>query len=99
MKALRRFFAHYEAYHQYSRLPLYYMSVAGMVMYPALYMLRFTKSSTAYDDLAWRVLSVVLLLGAMMRDRWPARLKPFYMPYTYMVLTICLPMFFVFTSL
>jgi CheY-like chemotaxis protein len=92
-------FAHYEAYHAHSGLLLHYMSVLGLVMYPALYLLRFTRATAGFDDLPLRLGAMALLLGALQRARWPERLRPAYLPYTYVVMTVCLPMFFVFTSL
>lgn len=99
MKILRRLFAHYAAYHQHGGLLLHYMSVLGIIMYPALYLLRFAKEAPGYDDVGLRIGAGLLLLGALVRKRWPARLQPLYLPYTYLVMMVCLPVFFVFTSL
>jgi CheY-like chemotaxis protein/signal transduction histidine kinase len=97
--ALRRLFAHYAAYHQHSGLLLHYMSVLGLFMFPALYLVRFFLATHAYDDLEIRIGIMVLLLGALVRKQWPAKLQRFYLPYTYVVMTLGLPVFFVFTSL
>jgi CheY-like chemotaxis protein/signal transduction histidine kinase len=99
MKMLRRLFAHYEAYHEHGPLLLRYMSVLGLIAFPLLYLLRFTKSTPSYDDLAIRLLNTTLLIGLLVRARWPRKLKDWYLPYSYLVITVCLPMTFVFTSL
>lgn len=99
MKLVRRLFAHYEAYHEHSGLLLRYMSVLGVVMFPLLYLLRFTKHSPVYDDLELRSLTIALCFFALLRERWPQRLKRFYLPYSYVVMTVCLPLYTVFTGL
>ena len=98
MRFLRRFFAHYEAYHEHGLL-LRYMGIFGLVSLPALYLLRFTRPSTGYDDLELRIFDMVLLLGLLTRPQWPERFKSAYLPYSYFVITVCLPFTFVFTSL
>src|SRR5437016_3321101 len=100
MKLLRRLFSHYQAYHQHSGLLLHYMSLLGLVSLPLLYLLRFAKDTPpAYDDLPLRLGGIALCFFALLRERWPARARPFYLPYSYAVMTLCLPAFFVFTSL
>jgi CheY-like chemotaxis protein len=97
-KMLRRLFAHYEAY-QESGLLLRYMSVLGLVMIPALYAVRLLRPSGVYDDIVLRAISVGLLLGLLVRKHWPEPLKPAFLPYSYIVVIVCLPFTFVFTSL
>jgi two-component system, CAI-1 autoinducer sensor kinase/phosphatase CqsS len=99
MPMLRRLFAHYQAYHQHSGLLLRYMSILGLVMLPLLYLMRYFKSSPTYDDLPMRLFAMAMLFGALLRPRWPRALQPYYLPYSYLAMIVCLPMFFVFTSL
>lgn len=99
MKMLRRLFARYEAYHEHGPLLLRYMAVLGLIMFPALYLWRFTKTSSSYDDLWLRAVDVALLLGLLARPHWPKRVTDWYFPYSYLVVTACLPFTFVFTSL
>jgi CheY-like chemotaxis protein/signal transduction histidine kinase len=95
---LRVLFAHYEAYH-HDGLLLRYTSVLGVVMYPSFYLLRFTRPESVYDDLGLRVLATAMCLVVLVRAHWPRRLERFYLPFSYVVMTMCLPVFFVFTSL
>ena len=100
MTIARRLFAHFEAYHRHSGLLLRYMSILGLTTLPLLYLLRFARSSSpVYDDIWLRLACMALCLGALMRDRWPRPARPYFLPYSYFVMTACLPTFFVFTSL
>lgn len=99
MKALSRLFAHYKVYHLHGPLMLKYVSILGFAGFPLLYLLRFTKSTPTYDDLAIRIVDATLCLILFLKDRWPERLKPYYLPYSYVVLIVTLPLTFVFTSL
>lgn len=99
MKAIRRLFSHYTAYHQHGPLMLRYLSLLGFVFFPAYYLLRFAKDTPVYDDWLIRLVNAAICFVLFMRDRWPARLKPYYFAYSYAVLIVSLPMTFVFTSL
>src|SRR3954471_18718327 len=98
MKMLRRLFAHYEAYHEHGLL-LRYMSVLGLILFPTLYILRPTRAPGAYDDIALRVLHIVLLVGLLARKHWPPAPRKGSRPYSYVVIMVCLPVTFIFTSL
>lgn len=99
MAPVKRLFAHYQAYHQHGPLLLRYMSMLGLVGFPILYLLRFTRAVPGYDDLPIRLVNIALCLGLFLRNRWPDSLKPYYLPYSYAALIITLPCAFVFTSL
>jgi CheY-like chemotaxis protein len=91
---IRRLFAHYEAYHAYGPPRLKYMGYLGAVTYLAFYFLRFTRRNPdLWDDLVPRAIAVVLFLGLGLKEFWPARLKPYYIRYSYLVLLYCLPCF------
>lgn len=99
MKFIKRLFGHYESLHVHGPLMLRYLSILGFVAFPAFYLLRYTKASPTYDDLAIRLVDAALCLALFFKDRWPSRLKPYYFGYSYLVLIVTLPLTFVFTSL
>ncbi|MFL6692196.1 MAG: response regulator [Ramlibacter sp.] len=99
LRLIRRLFAHYEDYHRHGPLMLRYFSVVGLLFFPAYYLLRFGKAAPVYDDWALRLFDAAICGLLFMRARWPARLRPFYLPYSYLVLILTLPATFVFTSL
>jgi two-component system CAI-1 autoinducer sensor kinase/phosphatase CqsS len=98
-KAVHRLFEHYVEYHRHGPLMLRYLSLLGLVFYPAYYVLRFGKSAPVYDDWAIRVVDAVICLFLFMGPRWPQRFRHWYMPYSYAVLIVTLPLTFVFTAL
>src|SRR3569832_1627437 len=99
VKMLRRFFGHYVDYHEHGPLLLHYLSLLGLVGFPLLYSVRFVRPTIGYDDLWIRVFDAVICLGLFLGNRWPQRLRPFYMPYSYAGLINSLPPTFVFTPL
>ncbi|MCW2573950.1 MAG: putative histidine kinase, atypical unorthodox, partial [Frankiales bacterium] len=99
MNPVKKLFSYYTAYHQHGPLLLRYISVLGLVAFPLLYLLRFTKRDPSYDDLPFRVFDAFLCLFLFARDKWPASLTRYYLPYSYVVLIVTLPLTYVFTSL
>jgi len=98
MKFVRELFAHYKSYHLHGPLMLRYAGILGAVGFPAFYLLRFTKSTTPYDDWGIRLVATALCVLLLVKDRWPSRFKSGYMAFSYFVL-LGLPVTFVFTSL
>ena len=98
MKLARELFAHYRSYHLHGPLMLRYAAILGAVGFPAFYLLRFTKSAMPYDDLGIRLVATLLCLLLAVKDRWPERLKPCYIGFSYVVL-LSLPVTLIFTSL
>lgn len=96
---ISRLFAYYKAYHQPSPLLLRYMIIFGIVGLLVMYLLRFLRSTPAYDDLALRLFDIGILAVLGLRSHWPRWAKPYYLQFSYFVLTVTLPMTFVFTSL
>ena len=97
---LKRLFGHYEAYHAHGRPLLKYIGIVGAMTYVVFYLIRFTKPNPRpYDDLAMRVLVVILFTVLAMKNRWPQKLKKYYFAYSYWALIYCLPFFNVFLSL
>jgi two-component system CAI-1 autoinducer sensor kinase/phosphatase CqsS len=99
LKAIKRLFAHYAAYHEHGPLMARYLSLLGCVFFPVYYLLRFVKPVPGYDDWPIRLVDAVLCIALFLRARWPATWRPYYLPYSYFVLTVTLPLTFVFTSL
>lgn len=99
MNALQSLFARYVNYHRHGPRMLHYLSILGFTAVPLYYLLRFTKTELGYDD--WWIRSIVAALCLMLflRERWSTRLKPFYYPYSYLVLIIGLPTVNTFMSL
>lgn len=99
MKALKRLFGHYVAYHEHGPLMQRYMGLLGLVGFPLLYLVRFIRPQVGYDDLPVRLFDAALCGILLLRDRWPRKLKPYYLAYSYVVVIVALPMTFAFTSL
>lgn len=100
MKIWLRLFDHYKAYHAYGPPRLKYMGYLGALTYAVFYLLRFTRPNAAlYDDLGLRVAAIALFGMLALKDRWPEKLKPYYIGFSYMVLLYCLPGFTVLTAL
>ena len=88
---LKRLFGHYEAYHAHGRPLLKYIGIVGAMTYVVFYLIRFTKPNPRpYDDLAMRVLVVILFTVLAMKNRWPQKLKKYYFAYSYWALIYCL---------
>jgi two-component system, CAI-1 autoinducer sensor kinase/phosphatase CqsS len=96
----RRLFEHYRGYHSYGPPRLKYAGYVGAVSYTLFYFLRFTRpNSQLYDDLAARLIAVVLLALLAIENYWPEKLKRYYIGYSYAALLYCLPCFTVLTAL
>lgn len=99
MNPMRGLFAHFKAYHSHGRPIIQYSGTIGMAAFPLFYLLRFTKVEAPFNDLGFRILAMLLCAGLALRNRWPQKLKPYYLAYAYGTLLYCMPFFFVFTSL
>lgn len=97
---LKKLFGYYEAYHAHGRPLLKYIGIIGALTYVLFYLIRFTKPNPRpYDDLALRVLVVVLFTVLAMGSHWPQKLKKYYFVYSYWALIFCLPFVNIFLSL
>ncbi|WP_411886517.1 hybrid sensor histidine kinase/response regulator [Polaromonas sp. YR568] len=97
---LKKLFGYYEAYHAHGRPLLKYIGIIGALTYVLFYLIRFTKPNPRpFDDLAIRVLVVILFTVLAMKNRWPDKLKKYYFAYSYWALIFCLPFVNVFLSL
>jgi len=100
LKLARGLFQHYEDYHSYGPARLRTIGVLGAITYALFYFLRFTRPNASLAaDLPERVLAVVLFALLGLRDWWPARLKRYYIPFSYFVLLYSLPCFTVLVAL
>lgn len=101
MKAmLRRLYTHYHEYHAYGPPRLKYMGYLGVVSLTLFYFIRFTKPNPQlFDDLVPRGLAIVLLALLALKDRWPEKVRRYYIAYSYFVLIYCLPCFTVLVGL
>lgn len=94
-----RLFERYRMHHENQPL-LQWIGAVGAVAFPLLYLLRLTSIvPPRYDDLVWRIAATLLCIGLALRRWWPARLRPFYIPYSYLVVFYCLSFLLTFTSL
>jgi CheY-like chemotaxis protein len=96
---LKQLFAHYKLYHLHGPQMLRYAGLVGAFGFPIFYVLRFTKSSPPYDDSWIRLAATLVCVLLVLKDRWPERLKPYYIAFSYPALIFSLPIFLVFTSL
>jgi two-component system, CAI-1 autoinducer sensor kinase/phosphatase CqsS len=93
-------YGHYRDYHAYGPPRLKYVGYIGAVSSALFYLVRFTRpNASLFDDAALRALAVVLFLALALKDRWPDRLKPYYIAYSYVALLYCLPCFTVLAAL
>lgn len=98
-QTLRRLFERYRLHHENQPL-LQWIGVVGALAFPALYLLRLTSIvPPRYDDIAWRAVGTVLCVGLALRAWWPARWRPWYIAYSYLVVLYCLSFLLTFTAL
>ena len=100
MNLWRRLFEHYKIYHAYGPSRLKYVGYVGAVSTLLFYFIRFTRPGAHItDDLALRVIALVLYSGLALKERWPEEWKRHYISYSYVVVLTCLPCFTVYTAL
>jgi CheY-like chemotaxis protein/signal transduction histidine kinase len=91
---------HYETYHGHGRPLLKYIGIIGAITYLTFYLIRFTKPNPRpFDDVGMRLVVVTLFALLALRDRWPEKLRKYYLPYSYAALIVCMPFFNVLFSL
>lgn len=100
MQALKKLFGYYEAYHAHGRPLLKYIGIVAAATYVVFYLIRFTKPNPKpFDDVAFRLVIVLLFTALALRDQWPQKLRKYYLPFSYAALIFCLPFFNVFMTL
>jgi two-component system CAI-1 autoinducer sensor kinase/phosphatase CqsS len=96
----KRLYEHYRDYHEYGPPRLKYVGYVGLISLLGLYLVRFTRPNPQlFDDLLPRAIGIVLLVLLILRDRWPDRLKRYYIGYSYVSMVYCLPFFTVLVAL
>src|SRR6478672_11668660 len=81
----KKLFRHYETYHAHERPLLKYIGAVGALAYAVFYLIRFAKPNPRpFDDLAMRLIVIVLFTMLAVRDRWPEHLKKYYLAYSYL---------------
>lgn len=99
-RPLKRLYSRYTTYHAHGRPLLKYIGVIGAMTYALFYLIRFTKPHPKpFDDIAWRLVMIVVFGLLAARDRWPQGLRKYYLPYSYAALIFCMPFFNVYFSL
>jgi signal transduction histidine kinase len=89
----------YRLHHERQPL-LEWIGIVGALAFPVLYLLRQTSIvPPRYDDLWLRVGATLLCIGLALRRKWPARLQPLYLGYSYFVVFYCLSFLLTYTSL
>lgn len=79
---------------------LQWIGAFGALAFPILYLLRYTPLvPPRYDDLAWRLVAILLCVGLALRRWWPKSLRPYFMGYSYVVVFYCLAFLLTYTSL
>ncbi|ENZ77781.1 MULTISPECIES: response regulator [Pseudomonadota] len=99
MKCLQTLYSHYRDYHSHGRNTLKYAGVVGAIGYPLFFLVYTEILPQPYESLVIRLIATVACVLLALRDRWPTRLKGWYLAYSYGVLLYCLPFFHVFMSL
>jgi CheY-like chemotaxis protein len=99
MKFLRGLFEHYKTYYSYGRPLPRSAGIVGAIGYPSFYFLYTGFVPQPYESLSIRLIAGTLCLFVALQKYWPARLKPYYLAYSYWTILYCLPFFHVFMSL
>ena len=97
---IQRLYERYRMHHDMERPLLEWIGIVGTVAFPLFYLLRRTSIlPQRYDDIALRAVATALCIGLALRRWWPAKLKPFYIGYSWGVVFYCLSFLLSFTSL
>lgn len=100
MKAhLGSLFDRYRAHHDMDRPLLQWIGIVGCIAFPLFYVLRRAAGAPGYDDLQLRLVAAVLCLLLALRQWWPARLRPLYIGYSYLVVFYSLSFLLSYTML
>jgi signal transduction histidine kinase len=100
MKFASNLFDHYRSYYVFGRWAhLKYAGIVGTVGYPLFYLIYLKALHQPYENFTIRLIATVGCLLLALKDRWPEKLKPFYLGYSYWVVMYALPFFHVFMAL
>ncbi|HYF17046.1 MAG TPA: response regulator [Ramlibacter sp.] len=94
MNLIQRTFEHYRAYHAYGPPRLKYMGCLGGLAYFLFYFFRFTRPNPApLDDVELRIGVLAVMVALALQDHWPARLRPYYIPFSWWAMLYSLVFF------
>ena len=80
----------YKSHHEINKSFLEWVGVIGFFAWPGFYLLRRTGAlPPLFDDFELRIIASFLCLLVGLRRWWPARLKPFYIAYSYFTVLYC----------
>lgn len=97
---MRDFLAHYRTYHADGPWRLRSTGVLGIVVTVLSYFLRFTRPEPdLWDDVALRIVTIVLCLLMALERQWPTRWRRYYIAFSYGALVFALPFANVLTTL
>jgi len=99
MKALRQLWSHFAAHAEYLRNLPKAVGIVGAIAFPLFFALHELRGTKDYDSAWLRGTAALLCLGLALRDRWPARFKQWYVPWSYATFLFCLPFFNIFLAL
>lgn len=94
-KAWRR----YVEFHTRAPFKHYYLTLIGLVTFPAYYFVWTYLFPQPYESLGLRLAGVAMCAAYLLRDRWPAFLKPWHYHFTYVSMMAGLPVFFTYMAL
>jgi CheY-like chemotaxis protein len=100
MKYASKLFENYKNYYAYGRLTLLkYTGIVGSIGYPLFYFIYIKVIHQPYENIPIRLIATIACFLMIWKDRWPEKLKPYYLVYSYWTLLYCLPFFHVFMTL
>jgi CheY-like chemotaxis protein/signal transduction histidine kinase len=100
MNVFQRLFQHYRDYHAYGPPRLKYMGILGALAFIAFYFLRFTRPNPQpLDDVVLRGGVIFVMVAMALRDQWPTKWRPYYLPFSYLAMMYSLPFFNAYTGM
>lgn len=94
MDAWRRLYAYYQAYHAGTRSRLKYIGCVAAIATVLFYFIRFSRpGAPLFDDLPLRLVNLAGFTLLALKDQWPEKLKPYYLPYSWVALVWTLPFY------
>jgi signal transduction histidine kinase/CheY-like chemotaxis protein len=90
----------YRLHHESNPSLLHWIGVIGFVMLSLFILVRLTgQLPPRWDDTWYRIPGILFCLLLILRRWWPARLAPYYLPYSYFTAFYCLAFFLPLTLL
>ncbi|MEO1206846.1 MAG: HAMP domain-containing sensor histidine kinase [Pseudomonadota bacterium] len=95
-RALQR--SYYE-FHGRAPFKLPYIGALGIIAHPIYYVLWAYLLPQPFESLSIRLGCMLLCIALAVERWWPLALKRFYLPFAYVALMVCLPIFFTYMLL